>query len=343
MTILIVGGGKMGMSHLALATQYVGKSNVALCDTKFSTRTLFRFLGYQTFKTMDEAFRVSRLDGVVIATPTPSHAMLARWAIERKVPLFIEKPLTLDAETSEDIVAMADLAGVSAQVGFVLRYVASFQRLRSLVAAGSLGRLRHYDASMRGNVISKALSSKSWQGDFARGGGCLNEYGPHIIDLCQFIFGPVVNILKAKMVRKYSSNADDSVDIDWEHQDSTLGSIKVDWSDSTKRKSVIEFKVMFDYADVRVDNSAIEIRWHDDAPLDLGARNSLSAPVQPRNVGFYLRGEEFSLELEDFLSACFGKSFRTEKSIPDNISPHLKDGYEVDSIIDKIARKACLK
>ena len=32
MTILVIGGGKMGMSHLALATQYVGKGNVALCD-----------------------------------------------------------------------------------------------------------------------------------------------------------------------------------------------------------------------------------------------------------------------------------------------------------------------
>jgi predicted dehydrogenase len=343
MTILIIGGGKMGMSHVALASQYIGKSNIALCDSKLSSRILFRCLGYHTLISIDEASQLDQLHGVIIATPTPSHAKLARWAIGRNVPVFIEKPLTLDVDASEELVAMADLAGISAQVGFVMRYVSSFQRLRYFVSDGSLGRLQRYTASMQGNVVSKPLPSKSWQGDFARGGGCLNEYGPHIIDLCLFIFGPVDVIVNAEILSTYSCRADDYVDASWIHESSTPGTIKIDWSDSTKRKSIIEFQVQFEYADVRVDNSTVEIIWHQDAPLDLEARAAIDLPVHPKNVGFYLRGEEFSLELEDFLGACFGRNLHVDASIPNDITPRLKDGYEVDLLINKIACKAGLR
>ena len=141
MTILVVGGGKMGMSHLALATAYVGKANLALCDSKFLTRLVFRLLGYRTVANLDAAARLDRLEGVVIATPTSSHAALTRWAIERRVPVFVEKPLTLDPERSLELKRLAGEAGVPANVGFVMRHVASFQRLRHLVSTGALGRV----------------------------------------------------------------------------------------------------------------------------------------------------------------------------------------------------------
>jgi len=344
MTILIVGGGKMGMSHLALATQYVGKRNVALCDTKRSTRLLFRFLGYQTFASVDAAAaRLDQLDGVLIATPTSSHAPLARWAIGKKVPFFVEKPLTLDVRSSEELVALADSVGVPVQAGFVMRYVASFQRLRQLVADGRLGRLHGYTASMRGNVITKPPAADSWQGDFTRGGGCLNEYGPHIIDLCRFIFGPVHAVVTADMGRVYSTRADDRVSADWSHENSTPGRLEIDWCDPTKRKSVIEFLARFEHADVRADNSAVEIKWHDDAPLTPEMRALIDVPVQPQNVGFYLRGEEFSLELEDFLGTCIGRNLHVDETLPSDTTASLRDGCEVDRLIDEIARKAGLK
>ena len=343
MTILVIGGGKMGMSHLALLTHYIGKSNVALCDTKFSTRLLFRFLGYKTFSSIGKLSKIDRLDGVIISTPTPSHGSLAHWAISQRVPFFVEKPLSLDENVSKSICDLACSAGVSAQVGFVLRYVSSFQRLHKLVVDGSLGKLKSYSASMMGNVVFKKLPLNSWQGDFSRGGGCLNEYGPHLIDLCRFIFGPVSQISKVKAYKIYSSNADDCIEIDWLHQNGMPASIEINWSDSTRRKSVIEFVVKFEYADLRVDNSTIEFKWHNGAPLLEEERNTLELTTRPKNVGFYLRGEEFSLELEDFLGICFRRNFHIDPSSTQSIVPRLQDGYEVDKLITRIASQAGLK
>lgn len=344
MTILVVGGGKMGMSHLALVSRYVGKAQVALCDTKWVTRLVFRLLGYQVFASVDAALRrLERVDGLLIATPTPAHSALAKWAIAQNIPFFVEKPLTLDATQSRDLLARAAAAKVPAQMGFVLRYVASFDRLRSLVADGRLGAVRGYVAVMRGNVITRQLADDDWRGDFQRGGGCLNEYGPHVIDLCRFVFGPVAQIEATTYGQTYSTTADDHFSAKWRHQSGVEGRVDADWCDASKRKSVIEFQVECEYARLRVDNSAFEIEWRNDAPLPAEMRAELELQPRPPNVGFYLRGEEFSLEIEEFLTTCLGGGFHADPTYRGGAAPDLVDGCEVDELIDAIARGAGLR
>jgi predicted dehydrogenase len=344
MSFCVVGGGKMGLSHLALITPYLGKSNVFLVERKRSVRFIFRLMGYKVFASLDALVKTTGMPkGLLIATPTSAHAEVSEWAIARRVPFFVEKPLTLDPERSAALVKMADEANVAAQTGFVMRYVATFQRLRALVSDGQLGHLRSYRASMRGNVITKPPKPKNWQGDFARGGGCLNEYGPHIIDLCRFVFGEVEDVTRAEKGRVLSANADDWVDLDWKHVKGVTGTLHINWCDAAKRKSVIEIEAEFDHASVRVDNSAVEIEFKDAAPLDDSARAQLNRPTQLSNVAFYLRGEEFSLEVEDFLGACLGQSLHVDSNPPTGVTPTLYDGYVVDCLIDDIARKAGLK
>ena len=334
----------MGASHLALATQYVGKNSVGLCDTKFSTRLLFRLLGYKTFADVEAAASTDdQLGGVIIATPTPSHGRLAKWAIKKGLPCFIEKPLTLDVNASNELKMLAMAKGVPVQVGFVLRYVASFQRLRNLVQCDSLGSVISYTASMRGNVIFKPPTNGNWKGIHKMGGGCLNEYGPHIIDLCQFIFGQVKMVKEVKMAKVFCTDADDRMYFEFCHRDGGEGKVEIDWCDSTKRKSIIEFKVKFKEAEVRVDNSAVEINWNFDCALPQGKRLEIDAPIRLSNVSYYLRGEEFSLELEDFIGTCVGRRLSVNNLIQGDTTPRLEDGLQVDLLIEEIARKAGLK
>lgn len=344
MSFCVVGGGKMGLSHLALITPYVGKKNVALVESKWSVRLVFSTMGYRTFSSLDQLLeRSGRPTGIIVATPTSSHATLAEWAIENKVPCFVEKPLTLDYELSRKLVQLAQDTGVFVQTGFVMRYVTTYLRIRDLVASRRLGAVRNYRATMLGNVMTKPPKAGSWQGDFSKGGGCLNEYGPHIIDLCRFVFGDVKEVTKAEYGRVMCQNADDWVDIDWLHEGEVTGSLKVDWADKTKRKSVIEIEAEFEHATVRADNSAFEVSWAPDAPFDQVTRSEIERHVQPPYVGFYLRGEEFSLEIEDFIGRCLNRSFHVDPDAPKGITPTLHDGYAVDQLIHDIAQKAGLK
>ena len=307
MKIFVVGGGKMGLSHLAVLTKYVGKCNVALVDNSFFTRMFFQLLGYKTYSSLEKINIHISIHGLIIATPTPTHYDLVRWAISKHIPCFVEKPLTLSIDRSHHLLVSSKANNSYVQVGFVMRYISSFQKLRNIVSKKYFGKVVSYHASLRGNVISKEPDNKNWQGDFKRGGGCLNEYGPHIIDLCIFIFGEVDDICSAHKKHVFSTNADDQISLNWTHQNGLPGHVDINWSDPSKRKSVLNFDIKFEFAELRVDNSHIEVLWHDNTTKQNLSTPHIDLSSTTAEVNFYLRGEEFSLEIEDFLEHCLRK------------------------------------
>ena len=332
----------MGLSHLAIVSRIVGPDFVLLCDPSWSTRFIFKKFKYKTFSSLDDAFNSGMpISGVVVAAPTAHHYGITKSAIARSIPCFIEKPLTLDVCKSRELADLAQQNNVYTQMGFVLRFVATFNRLHSLVESGVLGKVCSYVARMNGNVITKSDNS-GWRTNFAAGGGCLNEYGPHLIDLCRFIFGEVSELGAATKSHVYSTRADDAIDLTWVHESGCVGDVSLNWCDKSKRKSVIEFEVDFEYAHVSVDNSALKVVFKDSAPLTAEQKLVLSKPDMPPRVSFYLRGEEFSLQLETFLENCLHRKFRVDQFGIGN-QALIQDGVAVDILINSIATKVGLQ
>jgi len=330
----------MGLSHLAIVSRIVGKDAVALCDSSWSTRFIFNRLKFKTFESSTAALASGLpIKGLVIATPTSSHYPIAREALARSIPCFIEKPLTLSLEKSRELRDLAAGSNTYAQMGFVLRFVASFARLRELVSSVVMGRVKSYEARMNGNVITKA-DNDGWRTDFKRGGGCLNEYGPHLIDLCRYIFGEVDHLDSAHKGHVYSTRADDKIAFDWRHASGAAGAVSLDWCDTSKRKSVIEFSVQFEHGRVVVDNSAFKVTLNDGAPVSAEQQQALQATGMPPRVSYYLRGEEFTLQLEAFLERCMGTSLRADETFGQGLQASIDDGLAVDALIDAIAKKA---
>ncbi len=333
----------MGVSHLALLCRYIGKSNVILCDKSRFVRGIFSFIGFNTVASMSCAsIDFGAIGGIIIATPTVTHGKILKWAIQKNVPIFVEKPLTLDVQSNIKLGQLAAKSNATIQVGFVMRYVASFQKLKKIVDHGLLGRVLRYKATMFGNVVSKKTDKRSWKGDYAAGGGCLNEYGPHIIDLVSYLFGPICAVKSSTMFKVFSHAADDQISAEIEHSLGAKGSIEIDWCNPMMRKSIIEIKIEFENGMVRVDNSTIEVRSDECGMGDQRQYENIRDFKVP-NVEYYLRGEEFSLEIEDFLKIC---KDRREKFGGKNISYAMatfSDGCAVDLVIDEIARKVGLK
>ena len=79
------------------------------------------------------------VDGIVVATPTSTHASVLEEALERGVPVFVEKPL------SDDPAAADRLAATAGERLFVMdkwRYHPGVELLRDLAQDGSLGAVR---------------------------------------------------------------------------------------------------------------------------------------------------------------------------------------------------------
>lgn len=333
----------MGLSHFAIANRIAGHGNVAVCDAGWLVRQLFKKFHVRTFSSIEQVFRSDlKVKGVVIATPTGSHYPIAKTFLERSIPCFVEKPLTLSEDKSQVLMDLANTQHVYAQVGFVLRYVGTFALLRKWVASGKLGAVHRYIAKMNGNVITKP-DSKSWRTNYSMGGGCLNEYGPHLIDLCRYIFGEVQNIGNASKSHVHSTLADDQVEFVWSHNTGVEGTVHLNWCDTSKRKSVIFFEVEFENVILKVDNSAFHVSFKSNCDLPNEIQKELNQILMPTKVSYYLRGEEYTLQLEDFIGTCLKTNLRVDDELESNIAASLHDGLQVDKLINSIAMKVGLQ
>ena len=78
------------------------------------------------------------VDGIVVATPTATHAEVTEQALERRVPVFVEKPLTDDVDDAERLAAAAP------DRLFVMdkwRYHPGIELLGEIARSGELGRV----------------------------------------------------------------------------------------------------------------------------------------------------------------------------------------------------------
>ena len=100
--IAVIGLGKMGLSHLAIANGLDGIEVAAIVDSSALVgAALSKVTGIRHMSDAREAMKLEGLDAVIVATPTASHEALVREALERGLHVFCEKPLTLDEASAQ--------------------------------------------------------------------------------------------------------------------------------------------------------------------------------------------------------------------------------------------------
>lgn len=100
------------------------------------------------------------LDGVVIASPPALHAPMALAAIACRVPVLVEKPLTLDPESAQAVARAAQAAGVPVMVDHIHLYNSAFRKLLDL--APTLGPVREVRGHAGNRGPYRADSSPLW-------------------------------------------------------------------------------------------------------------------------------------------------------------------------------------
>ena len=95
----LIGLGKMGISHQAIMTAHPDIQLVAVCDTaKYMRDLMGKYIGVRTYSDYRKMIDTEELDCVVIATPSRFHGEIVRYALERNLHVFCEKPFCLNMD-----------------------------------------------------------------------------------------------------------------------------------------------------------------------------------------------------------------------------------------------------
>jgi len=110
-----------------------------------------RFPGATCSTDVAQALADPLVRAFVIATPTSTHAALARAALESGRHVLVEKPLTTEASSARALSELAARSGLVLLVGHVFVHNPAVQWVKARLGAGELGRL-YYASSSRTNL-----------------------------------------------------------------------------------------------------------------------------------------------------------------------------------------------
>lgn len=305
----VIGVGKMGLSHLAIANKTEGLNVTAFCDTsKLLVKALSKNISINGYTDHKKMIKEENLDAVLISVPNSYHFSITKECLDSGLNVFIEKPLTLDHKESQFLSEMATTKGLIGQVGYVNRFNLIFSYLKELISSNLIGEIITYESRMIGGVILEE-HNKGWRNDFKKGGGCLMDYGPHCIDLATFLFGEKVKVHSSTLRRIYSSQVDDLVFAMLSHENGPMGRIFVNWSDPTVRKATNQIEISGSQGKIVANKQEIKLylnESNDQFNFQKGW-NEIYITDLNTDVGFYLRGEDFSRQLQYFSDLLQGK------------------------------------
>ncbi|MDA7659053.1 bi-domain-containing oxidoreductase [Akkermansiaceae bacterium] len=126
-----------------------------------------------------EILKDEELDLVMITTRHDLHAGMTLEALRAGKNVFVEKPLCLQANELDEIIAAQHESGRSVTVGFNRRFAPLAVKLKSLLGEGP----KNIVATMNAGFIPPSV----WVHDLAVGGGRIIGEACHYIDLCTFL------------------------------------------------------------------------------------------------------------------------------------------------------------
>ena len=124
------------------------------------------------------------LDLVVIASPTPFHAEQALAAFERGIDVFCDKPMAPTLAEADRMIAAAKAADRKLMVYQPHRAGIEVVALCDVLRQSLIGPL-----TMIKRAVSRYVRRDDWQAFSRYGGGMLNNYGAHYIDLLLYLAG----------------------------------------------------------------------------------------------------------------------------------------------------------
>lgn len=314
--IAVVGLGKMGLSHFSMVNAHPLAETIACDGAGFMVDILSKNISTPIHKDYDTMLANEPLDAVVIATPSKLHAPMVTAALEKGIHVFCEKPFCLDWQDSERLTKMAVDKGLVAQVGYHYRYVGAFQEMKKLLAAGAIGTVTHVLAEAYGPVVLRPKRA-TWRTDQSQGGGCLYDYAAHPLNLLNWYFGTPGRVSGSVLGQVFSEGTDDEVFSTLQWDDGPTAQLSVNWSDESHRKMSTKISMIGTNGRLYADRQECQLYLRDKVPGLDGYEKGWTVKYTTElteDCWFYLRGEEYSAQLDDFITAVAARKTAADEN-----------------------------
>ncbi len=329
---VLLGAGAGAAAHAEALTTLPEARLVAVVDPDLTrARRLAGPYGADASDAPEAALARDDVQAVCIVAPNHTHAALARLAAARGAAVLVEKPVGRDADEAQGIVASCDAAGVPMGVVLQNRFAPEAIALRETIRAGGLGRLVGAVVLVRDHRDARYFAAGPWRGRRERaGGGALRIQAIHMVDLLEWLVGPVGSVAAAMATRHHAVEVEDVVSASLELLDGAPVSLFATTAAPVESPTRIEIFGTEGWAVLLEARAAIRV-WHGrPGPEALAAVAALDAEMAARLDRPWPGGT--TPELHRTLLAAFVTSLRAGQAP----SPGATEAVRIQRLLDAI-------
>lgn len=156
--------------------------------------------GIRAYRELDDLLGDGDLDLIDLCLPTHLHRSAAERALAAGKHVLVEKPLALNLEDADAMLAAAERAGRLLMVGQVLRFWPEFALLKAAADDGRYGSL--LAAHFKRVISPPDWAPDEWLGDPKKSGGAVVDLHIHDSDFVQYLRGVPAAVSSAGVVGK---------------------------------------------------------------------------------------------------------------------------------------------
>lgn len=215
--VIVVGAGNWGKNLIRNFYELSALAGIVEVERDRALEIASHYPTVELFKDYEAGLATSA-DGIIIATPAPTHYPLAMAALKAGKDVFIEKPMTLKTSQAEELANYADQQGQILMVGHLLLYQSAIAWMRDYLAIGKAGKVFHV-ATQRTKLGRVRQEENVWW-----------SFAPHDISVVLDLLGsPSLERLQAQGQAMLQPTIEDNVHVDLTFKGGQTAHIHCSW------------------------------------------------------------------------------------------------------------------
>lgn len=163
----------------------------------------------------DSLINDPEVNAIYVATPPSSHEQYAIAAINAGKPVYVEKPMSVNAASAKKIMKAAQEKNVKVVIAHYRREQQVFKKIKLLIAENIIGDIRFVKLEYLKRSLTKEdlkNTKNAWRvNNEIAGGGLFHDLAPHQLDLMCYFFGEADKAQGVSLNQEKLYNADDIV------------------------------------------------------------------------------------------------------------------------------------
>ncbi len=174
--VCVVGAGRWGKNHIRTLYELGCLAGIVDASADVHTECKKKYPDAKIFTSIRDAVR-EEFDGFTVATPAETHFDIAKFIINHKKHVLVEKPLALEAKKARRLNELAKENRVNLMVGHLLLFHPAIRKIKELIESGKIGKFQYIYSNRLNLGTVRTEENILW------------SFAPHDISIFQYLIG----------------------------------------------------------------------------------------------------------------------------------------------------------